>query len=95
MSQRLRNSSDDSRTRTKAVVALVCLITVAAINQVWLWGVVFALWAASGMLTGRAYLVEELPRKNFPLLCWSINIVWFVIGLSMIAEPFLVEAVTP
>lgn len=91
MTSNLISVSDHRKTRTKAVVALACLVAVAAINQVWLWGVVFALWAASGMFTGRAYLVEELSRKHFPLLCWSINIVWFVIGVSMMAEPFLLK----
>ncbi|SMR81997.1 hypothetical protein SAMN04488030_2390 [Aliiroseovarius halocynthiae] len=87
MQTEMRNGAADRQTRIRTIVALACIV-VAVLSQTWLWGVLFAAWAAQGTLTGKAYLLEDLTSKNFPMLCRAINLVWFAIGLLMIVETF-------
>lgn len=94
MENELRDDAEDRKTRIRTILALLCIVVVAVLNQTWLWGVLFAAWAAQGTLTGKAYLLEDLASKNFPMLCRAINLVWFAIGLLMIIEAVGLEWAT-
>lgn len=65
----------------KSILALLLIGASIALDQYWLWGILFLAWALIDLRTKRTYLLEELPRNESPVLYWIVLTMWIGFGL--------------
>ncbi len=67
-----------------------------AIVCVWSWafGILFIAWAVSDIIAGRIYFVEVIAKSEHPILFWTMAILWLLMGLYTLVEPFLQSALS-
>ena len=58
------------------MVALVVLAVASYYEWYWVWGVLFVFWAATSIQGGQAFIVENIGRRQNPVLFWLITAMW-------------------
>jgi len=66
----------------KSCLALAALWGATLLEQEWVWGVMFLLWAIPALKYGRVFLLEDVRRDRYPVVFWLIVFTW--IGLSLL-----------
>ena len=66
-------------------VALPVLLIATWFGFYWPWGVLFLWWLVPSVMTGQAFLVDEINRKDAPILFWAVVVLWALFGAMMIA----------
>ena len=70
---------------TLVVLAVLWAATIA--NQLWVFGILFLLWAAWDITTGESYFIQRIRRQQSPLTFWAIELSWIGFGLLWILYP--------
>ncbi len=77
--------------RAMAVLTLLALGAVWASvlieSLLWIWGVIFSVWALLGIRSGETFLIGRLRRNEQPLLFWLVSLSWLAIGILWILFP--------
>ncbi len=66
----------------------VALMVSTALGYQFLWGVLFLYWTVPNFYSGHAFLVSDVRRDEDPVLFWSVQGAWCVLGLSLIVFDF-------
>jgi len=74
-------SSYGSRIKWKSMLALALIGTAIALDQYWLWGVLFLAWAINDLRNRRTYLVEDIPRSESPIMYWVVVTLWLSLAI--------------
>lgn len=84
----LRRSLSPRATVALTLVALAAVwATVLVESLLWVWGVIFSVWALIGILSGETFLVTRLRREDQPVLFWLVSLSWLAIGILWIIYP--------
>lgn len=62
-------------------IAIAALAVASYYEWYWLWGLLFAYWAAISMQGGQAFIVETIERADNPILFWLIVTMWGGFGI--------------
>ncbi len=73
----------------KTVIALVAVWVAVALEQNWVWGVIFLLWTWPAMRFGQAYFVEQVDRRKHPIIFWLLVGTWITLSVFLIAFDLL------
>ena len=73
----------------RTLVALAIIYLAVVMNWQWVWGVLFIMWTAPALYSGRTVLVETVERDESPVLFWFIIATWMVLSLYLIVADFL------
>lgn len=58
------------------VLALVVLGVASYYEWYWVWGILFVFWAVTSIQGGQAFIVENISRRQNPVLFWLITVMW-------------------
>lgn len=81
--------SGDLKWRT--LLALVGIAASVALNQYWIWGLIFLFWAVRDIRNKATYLVEPLERAHNPVLYWVVVVMWLLFGLWALSQAPIIE----
>jgi len=73
----------------KTILGLVLLLVAIAMNWMWVFGVLFILWALNDIATGETHFVERIQRGESPALFWVIVLLWLLLSGYLLFEPWL------
>lgn len=73
------------RFKWKTILALAIVYVAVFKEWNWPWGVLFIMWTVPALYSGRTYFVEEIDRRNNPILFWIIVGTWITLSIFMIA----------
>lgn len=65
--------------------ALAGVALVAALDWWWVWGVWMCYYAAVGIRSGKAFLVEPVTRADNPIAFWIVTAMWTASGVWIVA----------
>ena len=68
--------------RTWAALAVVAVA--ALLDWWWVWGAWMCYYAAIGIRSGEAFLVESIPRRSHPLAFWMVTATWPGLGVRTV-----------
>lgn len=77
-----------SRYKPLTLLALCVLAVATALGWMWVWGLLYLYWAVTGVMSGRAFVVEDIAQSESPVLFWLINVLWAAAGLWAISTAF-------
>lgn len=86
-------SSNGSRLKWKSILALVLIGLAIALDQYWLWGVLFIIWAANDLKNRQTYLLEDIPQSESPILYWTVVALWLFLAVWALSYAPLVQNV--
>jgi hypothetical protein len=70
---------------TLAVLALLWAAIVA--SQLWVFGILFLIWAAWDITTGESHFLQRIHRQYNPVTFWAVELAWIGFGLLWILYP--------
>jgi len=65
--------------------ALPVLLVATWLGLYWPWGLLFLWWLVPSVASGQAFLVDDINRKDDPILFWAVVTLWALFGAMMIA----------
>lgn len=65
-------------------LVLAALLFTLYMNWSWPWGVLFIYWALPAYLSGEAFLIGPISRRENPALFWIVSTLWVLLGVMMI-----------
>lgn len=65
----------------KTIFAIFLVIGAMVLEMPILFGLLYILWAILDIKTGYAYIIEDVSRKDNPILYWIIVVLWMSSGL--------------
>ena len=68
----------------KSILAIMMVL--AGIYFEWnlIFGVLYVIWALLDIKTGHAYIIEDVTRKDYPILFWTIVSIWLFSGIWIV-----------
>ena len=63
------------------LLALPVLLAATYFEHYYIWGFLFMFWSVLSVRAGDAFLVEPIAQDEYPILFWTITIMWFGFGL--------------
>lgn len=72
----------------RSILALVILIPATIFNLSILWGLFALIWFIQDQLRGSTYLLEEVGKKDSPVLFWTISGLWLFTALWWVLASF-------
>lgn len=64
----------------RAILAVVLLWIAALTGAVWVFAILFIIWAIADILTGEAHLIEAVPRATHPVTFWAVVVSWIAMS---------------
>ncbi len=71
--------------RWKSILALGFVGLGIYLNIHWIWGVIFIIWALTDIKNGTTYFMDDIPRKESPVLYWLVILMWLGSGIMAIS----------
>lgn len=82
----------ESRIKWKALLALFFIITATLMNWLWVWGILFLIWAAIDLISGETHLMERVTRAENPKVYGLIVVTWIILSIfSLMPAAWLVS----
>ena len=69
------------------VAVLTVLWAATLTNQVWVFGILFLIWAGWDIATGESSFLQRIHRRRNPIAFWSVELSWIGFGLLWIFYP--------
>ncbi len=66
------------------LLELALIVTVAAINSMLLWGLLFLVWSLSSIWAGYTGIMTYVARREHPVIFWLMTATWVVMSLMYI-----------
>ncbi|MCT4612093.1 MAG: B12-binding domain-containing radical SAM protein [Clostridia bacterium] len=73
----------------KTIMALVMIFSGIIFNINFIFGILYVLWAILDIKTGNAYVIENIEKRENPILFWLIVITWLTSGLYVLLSDLL------
>ena len=72
------------RAKWPTLAALVVLLGATYLDWYWVWGLFFAYWTITSIVTRQAFIVQTVRRDENPVLFWLICVAWLVLAVLVI-----------
>lgn len=74
------NNLDVKNFKWKTVLALSLAAIAIWFNQYWMWAILFIYWLVPDVVSGQTFFVEDINRKDNPILYWAIIATWLFLA---------------
>lgn len=74
-------TTDRTHIRWKSILALFFIGAGIWFNWYWVWGGLAIIWGVMDLKSGHAYLLDDIPRSESPILYWIVTSMWLVLGV--------------
>lgn len=75
--------------RWKTIFAIGLVVGAMVMEMPILFGLLYMLWAVLDIKSGHAYIIEDVSRKDHPVLFWIIVFLWMGSGLYIFLDELL------
>lgn len=73
----------------KSILAIIAVVGGIIMDWPLLFGILYIFWALLDIRTGHAYIIEDIPRSEHPILFWTIVMIWLFSGSYIVTAYFL------
>lgn len=73
----------------RTIIGLIIILIAIVFNWNWMWGILFLLWVIPDIKNGYTFFIEPINKKDHPLLFWIIVIMWLLMSVYFLMEPFI------
>ncbi|MEM1109343.1 MAG: VOC family protein [Planctomycetota bacterium] len=71
----------------RTVLGLILVYLAVLTETSWIWGLLFLIWVLPDLKSGVTYFIEPIPRRDHPVLYWTIVVTWLLLSGYMLLEP--------
>lgn len=92
-------SIDDVKVKTgyqvkwKALIGLTMVLAATVFNLPWLFGILYLTWAIQDLQSGYAFILEDVSKRDNPILFWLTVSIWLLGGLYVLTEPIITKLI--
>lgn len=65
----------------RTIVGLILVYLAIWFELQWIWGILFLFWVVPDLISGSTFFMEEINKKEHPLLYWLIVVSWLLMAL--------------
>jgi len=69
----------------KSIFALAVIGSGLYFEWYWVWGVLLVIWAIMDLRNKGTYLLDFIPRSDWPVLYWIIVLMWLILGVWVLS----------
>ena len=80
-----------SEIKWKAILGILMVIGAIIFNWPLLFGVLYLTWGIEDIESGYAFILENVNRRDNPILYWITVIIWMASGLYVVSETLILK----
>lgn len=77
------------RLKWRTILGLIVILFAIIFNWNWMWGILFLIWVIPDIKKGYTFFIEPINKSDNPFLYWIIIVMWLLMGIYFLAEPFV------